>query len=108
MCTVTIIPKGENDFVLTSNRDEAPNRISLAPDFYTINKTKVLFPKDELSGGTWIGLSEKSRMVCVLNGGFVYHNRKSEYRLSRGIVAKDFMTTDILEGTVDAYNFKKH
>ena len=106
MCTVTIIPKGKNDFVLISNRDEAPNRISLTPDFYIINKTKVLFPKDELSGGTWIGLSEKNRMICVLNGGFVYHERKSEYRLSRGIVAKDFMITDALETTVDAYNFK--
>ncbi len=106
MCTVTIIPKGENDFVLTSNRDEAPNRISLTPNFYTINKTKALFPKDELSGGTWIGLSEKNRMVCVLNGGFVCHERESQYRLSRGVVAKEFMTTDVLETTVDVYNFQ--
>lgn len=106
MCTVTIIAKGENDFVLTSNRDEAPDRISLTPDFYTINKTKVLFPKDELSGGTWIGLSEKNRVVCVLNGGFTYHERKPEYRLSRGVVANHFMTCDDLSTTVEAYNFE--
>ncbi len=106
MCTVTIIPKGENDFVLTSNRDEAPNRIPLSPDFYTINKTKLLFPKDELSGGTWIGVSEKNRMVCMLNGAFVCHKRKPEYRLSRGVVAKDFMTTDDLETAVDSYKFQ--
>lgn len=106
MCTVTIIPKGKNDFVLTSNRDEAPNRISLVPNFYTINETKVLFPKDELSGGTWIGLSEKNRLVCVLNGGFSFHERKSGYRLSRGVVAKDFMTSEDLKNTIDAYNFE--
>ncbi len=106
MCTVTIIPKGKNDFVLTSNRDEAPNRVSLKPEFYTINKTKALFPKDELSGGTWIGVSERNRLICVLNGGFEIHERKSEYRLSRGIVAKHFMIADDLVYTVNTYNFE--
>ena len=106
MCTVTIIPKGETDFVLTSNRDEAPNRTSLPPEFYTINNTKMLFPKDELSGGTWIGLSEKNRVVCVLNGGFTYHKRKTEYRLSRGVVAKNMMTADNIETEVVTYNFE--
>ena len=47
MCTVTIFAKGDNDFVLTSNRDEAPNRVSLPPDFYSVKNTKMLFPKDE-------------------------------------------------------------
>lgn len=54
MCTVTISPKGKNDDERTSNRDETPNRIPLLPYFYAINKTEILFPKDELSGGTWI------------------------------------------------------
>lgn len=106
MCTVTLIPKDENDFVLTSNRDEAPNRVSLKPEFYTINNTKLLFPKDELSGGTWIGVSEKNRVICVLNGGFAYHKRKAEYRLSRGVVANHFMISDNLEHTVNTYNFE--
>ena len=106
MCTVTIIPKGKNDFVLTSNRDEAPNRVSLKPGFYTINETKVLFPKDELSGGTWIGVSEKNRLICVLNGGFEFHERKSEYRLSRGVVANHFLIADALKQTVNTYNFE--
>ena len=105
MCTVTLIPKGENDFVLTSNRDEAPNRISLKPEFYTIKNTKLLFPKDELSGGTWIGVSEKNRAICMLNGGFEFHERKPKYRLSRGVVANHFMVADDLIQTVDTYNF---
>ncbi len=106
MCTVTLIPKGKNDFVLTSNRDEAPNRISLEPNFYSVNDTKLLFPKDELSGGTWIGISEKNRLICVLNGGNEKHERKSEYRLSRGVVAKDFMISDAIETTIDTYNLQ--
>jgi len=103
MCTVTIIPKGNNDFVLTSNRDEAPDRVSLAPDFYTIENTKLLFPKDK-KGGTWIGISEKKRVVCVLNGGFVKHERQPNYRKSRGIVANDFMVSDNIVKTVEGYN----
>ena len=105
MCTVTIIPIGNNDFVLTTNRDEAPDRVSLVPDFYTINNTKLLFPKDKM-GGTWIGVSEKNRVVCVLNGGFAKHERQSNYRMSRGIVANDFMTSDDIVATIEAYNLE--
>jgi len=106
MCTVTIIPKGKNDFVLTSNRDEAPSRISLAPDFYNVENTKLLFPKDEFSGGTWIGVSEKNRLICVLNGAFEKHERKAIYRISRGVVAKHFMVANSIVETIEAYNFE--
>lgn len=105
MCTVTIIPIGKNDFVLTSNRDEAPDRISLIPDFHTIEDTKLLFPKDKM-GGTWIGISEKNRVVCILNGGFVKHERQLNYRKSRGIVANDFMISNNIVETVEGYNLK--
>ncbi len=104
MCTVTITYKGNNDFVLTSNRDEAPNRISLTPDFYDINGVNALYPKDKLSGGTWIGVSEQNRLVCVLNGGFEIHERKAEYRKSRGVVAKDFMVASAIVDEIEAYN----
>ncbi|GAA3578117.1 NRDE family protein [Snuella lapsa] len=104
MCTVTIIPKGSHDFVLTSNRDEAPDRISLAPEIYNIGNAKALYPKDVVSNGTWIGLSERNRLVCVLNGGFEYHERKASYRLSRGIVAKDIMVAGDLKMAVDTYD----
>lgn len=104
MCTVTILPQGKNDFVLTSNRDEAPERTSLSPDFYTVNNTTMLYPKDELSGGTWIGVSDKNRLLCVLNGGFEFHERKASYRMSRGIVANDLLISDNLADTIEAYD----
>ncbi|GAA3609674.1 NRDE family protein [Flavivirga amylovorans] len=106
MCTVTIIPKANNGFVLTSNRDEAPNRISIEPDFYITNGVKTLYPKDRLAGGTWIGLSEKNRVVCVLNGAFKIHERKSSYRKSRGVLAKDLMIANNIEDAVEIYNFQ--
>ena len=105
MCTVTLIPTGNNNFVLTSNRDEAPNRTTLSPDFYTIENTKLLFPKDEVAGGSWIGVSSKRRVLCVLNGAFDMHRRKDNYRLSRGIVMKDLLVSNDLDKSIENFNF---
>jgi uncharacterized protein with NRDE domain len=104
MCTVTLLPLGETDFVLTSNRDEAPDRESLNPDFYTEEGVKLLYPKDVLAGGTWIGVSEKNRLVCLLNGGFTLHERLAEYRMSRGVVVKDLLTTSNYLDLIETYN----
>lgn len=104
MCTVTVIPLKNNDFVLTSNRDEAPNRTSLAPDFYEYKGEQLLFPKDEQSEGSWIGLNEGKRLICLLNGGFEIHKRQPEYRLSRGIVVKDLLVEDHIETAIEAYD----
>lgn len=106
MCTVSIFPKKNNDFVLTSNRDEAPNRIAVAPEFYTLNNVKVLLPKDELSGGSWIGVSENNRVVCLLNGGFNIHKRKTEYRHSRGIVVNELLVCEDIETSIEIYNLQ--
>lgn len=106
MCTVTIIPKGKNDFVLTSNRDEAPNRTSLAPDLYSVKDTKMMYPKDELSGGSWIGVSEKNRLICLLNGGFICHERKVEYRMSRGVVVIDLLACENVIDAIAHYNLE--
>lgn len=106
MCTVTLIPTGTNDFVLTSNRDEAPDRNTLSPEFYNIKNTKLLYPKDEVAGGSWIGVSEKQRVLCVLNGGFEMHKRNPPYRLSRGVVMKDLLVAKNLTKTIEAYSLE--
>ena len=99
MCTVTFLPLPNNNFILTSNRDEQPLRETLSPKKYTENDVEMLFPKDKTAGGTWIGSSSKNRLVCVLNGAYKKHIRKSIYRKSRGVIAKE-----ILKAT----NVKKH
>ena len=104
MCTVTFFPKTNTDFILTSNRDEDPNRESAAPDFYTRNSVKGLYPKDLKSGGTWIGVSEQNRLVCLLNGAFEKHKRKPEYPKSRGLIALDFLYTEELDDMIKAYD----
>lgn len=104
MCTVSFIYKGNQEFVLTSNRDELPMRSADLPIVYDVFGTKLIYPKDTIAGGTWIGMSEKKRVVCLLNGGFRIHERLPEYRHSRGIVVKDFLITETIHKTVEAYN----
>ena len=68
MCTVTYLPLENNQFILTSNRDESPMRRTIPPTKYDTQGVALVYPKDELAGGTWIGIREKNRLVCLLNG----------------------------------------
>jgi len=107
MCTVTFIPKSNNDFILTSNRDEAPGRETFPPEIYEEDGVKLLYPKDAVAGGTWIGVSEKKRTVTLMNGGFVAHERKPFYRMSRGVVVKDLLKTENLKTEIENYDFNE-
>ncbi|NNL16254.1 MAG: hypothetical protein HKO81_06395 [Flavobacteriaceae bacterium] len=107
MCTVTIFYKGKNDFILTSNRDESPQRESTPPKFYMEESAKLLYPKDKMSGGTWIGISDKNRLICLLNGGFEFHERKKTYQKSRGLIVKDLLASNNFSLAVKNYNFKE-
>ncbi len=106
MCTVSFIPRSNNDFILTSNRDESPNRNTLAPQLYEVNGVKLLFPKDEIAGGTWIGASTKKRLICLLNGGGVAHQPAESYRLSRGVVVTELLTSEDVVKKINAFDFK--
>ena len=105
MCTITFIPKSNTDFILTSNRDEAPGRETFPPKIYEEEGVKLLYPKDSVAGGTWIGVSGRKRIVCLMNGGFIAHERKPFYRKSRGVVVKDLLKTDDLQKEIEAYDF---
>lgn len=85
MCTVSYLPT-KNGFVLTSSRDEAAARTTLAPIEYEHKNQKLVFPKDEIAGGTWIAASHKKRIACLLNGAFQKHKRNLPYSRSRGQV----------------------
>lgn len=104
MCTLTFIPKGETEFIITSNRDEAVVRKTIPPRVYIQNGIKLLFPKDELAGGTWIGASSKKRLICLLNGGFKPHVRKNEYRKSRGVVVTDLLKAESTVAAIEVYD----
>ncbi|WP_299005661.1 NRDE family protein [uncultured Tenacibaculum sp.] len=106
MCTVTYLPLKDNNFILTSNRDEDPKRKTIAPKTYCEEGVKLTYPKDELAGGTWIGLSEKHRLVCLLNGGFTKHKRAESYRMSRGVIVKQLLKVDNPVEMIENFNFE--
>lgn len=108
MCTVTLLPNSSinNGFILTSNRDEAADRRAIPPEIYDIDGVKILFPKDEVAGGTWIGVSENCRLICLLNGAFEAHERKAEYRKSRGVVVKELLSAADIDSALDKYFLK--
>ena len=105
MCTVTYFPKGNNEFILTSNRDETPLRKTILPQNYSENNTVLTYPKDELAGGTWIGLSEKKRLVCLLNGGFKNHIKQKSYKVSRGIIVKNILSEENAVSYIEHFDF---
>ncbi len=88
MCTVSFVRHSEG-FSLTSNRDEVSSRPTSPPRVYHENDQKLVYPKDELAGGTWIATSAKDVSVCLLNGAFEKHKRQLPYKKSRGVVLKE-------------------
>jgi len=107
MCTVTFVPKNKYEFTLTSNRDENVNRaVALSPQFSNLENTKVIFPKDQKGGGTWVGVTEKKRTLCLLNGAFIKHTPTGNYKKSRGLVVLDFFNTTNSKQLLNDYNFK--
>jgi uncharacterized protein with NRDE domain len=93
MCTVTFLPLANNNFILTSNRDEQRSRETSPPKTYVEDEVEMLFPKDKIAGGTWIGTSSKNRLICVLNGAFIKHKKKASYKKSRGVIGKEMLKT---------------
>lgn len=90
MCTVSFVPL-KKDFLLTSNRDEKIYRHTIAPKVYSENEVKLLYPKDEKAGGTWIVAREDGTTVILLNGAYINHQKKPNYRESRGVILMEII-----------------
>jgi hypothetical protein len=92
MCTVSYVPLGSGNFILTSNRDENPERITLEPgQQITISQTNtIICPKDSKAGGSWIAMSNNGKVACLLNGAFKKHHHKPPYSRSRGLVLMEY------------------
>ncbi|WP_010523185.1 NRDE family protein [Aquimarina agarivorans] len=104
MCTVTLVSLNKNSFILTSNRDEAIGRKTLPIASYEQGGKRLLYPKDEVAGGTWIAASDEQSMICLLNGGYENHVKTHNYRHSRGVVVTDILSEDNLWKAMQNYN----
>ncbi len=108
MCTLSFVPTGGNDFVLTCNRDESLARATaLPPQKQIVQHLEVLFPIDPKGKGTWIANSANGFSLCLLNGGFVKHKNNPPYRKSRGLVLLDFFQFNNVNQFVVNYNFNR-
>lgn len=94
MCTVTFIPSGQNIY-LTSNRDEQVTRRKalLTKPRQLQSGHFLIFPKDQKSGGSWIGLKNNRDAAVLLNGAFIEHPRQPPYYKSRGVVFLEIIET---------------
>ncbi|MGJ3233693.1 NRDE family protein [Marivirga sp.] len=90
MCTLTYLPLSEDQYILTTNRDESPDRgLSLFPSYHHVEGKNIVFPKDPKAGGTWVATSDNGISVCLLNGANKPHEFKPPYRMSRGLVVME-------------------
>jgi hypothetical protein len=106
MCTATFLPLSKNSFILTHNRDEHIGRkLAAIPKIYDIKDAKILYPTDTHANGTWIVTSTNNYTLCLLNGGFIKHESKPPYRLSRGKVVLDFFDFNNVASFIANYNF---
>jgi len=107
MCTVTYLP-GPAGFILTHNRDEAPNRSTQSiVKGKTPKGNTLLFPRDAQAGGTWIASSKDGKTACLLNGAFVLHRRELPYRRSRGLLLLDFFDWDDPDAFFQEYDLDR-
>lgn len=81
----------QEGFLLTSNRDEKIYRPTIAPKVYLENDIKLLYPKDEKAGGTWIVAREDGTTIILLNGAFINHKKKPSYSYSRGVILMEII-----------------
>jgi len=105
MCTVTYIPLGNSDFILTSSRDIPFTREKAEhPKKIEEDGVELWYPKDGKAGGTWIGTSDKNRLICLLNGGFEYHTSRAAYAKSRGLIVKELLKADDIRKGLNEVN----
>lgn len=93
MCTVSFV-HSKGKIIITSNRDEKviiPNAIE--PKSYLINNKKIIFPKDQKSGGTWYAVDEHSNVLVLLNGADEKHVISGNYKKSRGLIVLEIIAT---------------
>ncbi len=107
MCTVTYLPVVNNQYILTSNRDEDVARPAAIPfKEYKVNNASIYYPQDPQANGTWIAHNPNGYTLCLLNGGYEKHTPKNNYRKSRGLVLLDFFNYNNPKEFVSNYNFE--
>jgi uncharacterized protein with NRDE domain len=102
LCTVAILPAGEDGYVLGHNRDESLQRPRGEPPAReTSHGRAVLAPRDPAGGGTWIGVNDAGITLCILNASHADPGRLPREPLSRGQVLRGILHLDSQAAVAD-------
>jgi hypothetical protein len=111
MCTVSYLPLGPasvggkaGGYILTSNRDEAPQRNAIDIRNQHDQGLSLLYPVDPHAGGTWFCICSNGRAAALLNGAFEPFVPDPKFVHSRGIVLLDLMKYNRIDGFVEHYD----
>lgn len=103
MCTLTYVPIRDDCFIWTQNRDESPLRTS--PGLVRSPNDQWIYPKEPLSGGTWMSMTQNGRVVSLLNGAFEKNKYVPSIK-SRGIMVLEFLACASITTFTSNYDFK--
>ncbi len=108
MCTVTYLPFSNGHFVLSSNRDESPERDALIWDHKVVapGGEELHYPKDPKADGTWICSSNFGRAACLLNGAEKPYDIGKEFTKSRGQIVLDSFSAPTFADFCKASDFE--
>ena len=99
MCTIVFGWQlfAEAPVVVAANRDERLDREATSPAVRGTNP-RILAPRDEEAGGTWMGVNEH-RLFAGLTNRWLEERRSAER--SRGLLLDDVLETSSAEAAVD-------
>lgn len=106
MCTITFFPKPCGGFVLSSSRDECPDRKIAGVVQMESKSARIVFPRDALAGGSWIAADSNGQVLCLLNGAFFGHERTPPYRKSRGLIVLDLLEATDIPSCFEGYDLE--
>lgn len=88
MCTLVIAvqPGGAPGYFAIFNRDEMLDRPASAPQIIQRQQQKILAPRDQRAGGTWLGLNDRGLFAGITNR---FGMTKRDHHRSRGHVVFD-------------------
>lgn len=107
MCTLTYIPNQNGEHIITSSRDETPEKPAINPQVRYNHPYWLTYPTDIRGGGSWIAYRKKNQQTAVLlNGAFEAHKHQPPYGHSRGLIVLKSFRFLTLQSLANQYTLK--
>src|SRR3954464_8626826 len=101
MCTVSIVPVPDG-CRLVCNRDERRTRAAAHPPrTWPTEVSWATYPRDPVSGGTWIGVNDDGLVIALLNRTATANKRRVAAH-SRGSIVPALLACPSISGSVKA------